>query len=150
MSTGQENIVVGYTANEPIILNSKAHPVNELRVADYMQLTANGIVSSEMTIKDDPELVRGMARALAHGIEDTIANPEEAFIISTKFVEGLEQMDKTVQMLVLTTSIEFWRAERTGFSDPKSWQNMNDLLVKMELIKTELDVSKAFTNEFVP
>jgi NitT/TauT family transport system substrate-binding protein len=103
-----------------------------------------------MTIKDDPELVRGMARALAHGIEDTIANPEEAFIISTKFVEGLEQMDKTVQMLVLTTSIEFWRAERTGFSDPKSWQNMNDLLVKMELIKTELDVSKAFTNEFVP
>ncbi len=150
MSSGQEKIIVGYAANEPIILNSKAHPVNELRVADYMQLTANGIVSSEMTIKDDPELVRGMARALAHGIEDTIANPEEAYTISAKFVDGLTQMDKIVQMMVLTTSIEFWQAERIGFSEEQSWQNMNGLLVKMELIKTELDVSKAFTNEFVP
>jgi len=150
MSTGQENIIVGYAANEPIILNSKAHPVNELRVADYLQLTANGIVSSEMTIKDDPELVRGMARALAHGIEDAIANPEEAYTISAKYVDGLDQMDKIVQMMVLTTSSEFWQAERIGFSDPQSWQNMNDLLLKMELIKTDLDVNKAFTNEFVP
>ncbi|MBI5965363.1 MAG: ABC transporter substrate-binding protein [Chloroflexi bacterium] len=150
MATEQEKIVVGYTANEPIVLNSQGHPVNELRVADYMQLTANGIVSSEMTIKDDPELVRGMARALAHGIEDTIANPDEAYTITTKYVEGLANMDKTVQMLVLTTSIEFWQAEQIGLSDPQSWQNMNDLLVKMELIKEPLDVSKAFTNEFIP
>jgi len=150
MATEQEKIVVGYTANEPIVLNSQGHPVNELRVADYLQLTANGIVSSEMTIKDEPELVRSMARALAHGIEDTIANPDEAYTITTKYVEGLADMDKTVQMLVLTTSIEFWQAERIGLSDPKSWQNMNDLLLKMELIKEALDVSKAFTNEFVP
>ena len=149
-ATGQQNIVVGYAANEPIILNSQGHPVNELRVADYLQLNANGIISSEMTIKDDPELVHGMARALAQGIEATIANPDEAFTISTKYVEGLADMDKIVQMLVLTTSIEFWQAERTGFSDPQSWQNMNDLLVKMELIKEPLDVSKAFTNEFIP
>jgi len=150
MSSGQENIVVGYTANEPIILNSKAHPVNELRVADYMQLTANGIVSSEKTIKDEPEFVRSMARALAQGIADTIANPDEAYTISTKYVEGLADMDKVVQMAVLTTSIEFWQAERIGLSNPQAWQNMNDLLVKMELIKTPLDVSKAFTNEFIP
>ncbi|MBI5351181.1 MAG: ABC transporter substrate-binding protein [Chloroflexi bacterium] len=150
MSSGQENIVVGYTANEPIILNSKAHPVNELRVADYMQLTANGIVSSEKTIKDEPEFVRSMARALAQGIADTIANPDEAYTISTKYVEGLADMDKIVQMAVLTTSIEFWQAERIGLSNPQAWQNMNDLLVKMELIKTPLDVNKAFTNEFVP
>lgn len=150
MINEQENIVVGYTANEPIVLISQGYPVNELRVADYMQLTANGIVSSEMTIKDDPELVRSMARALAHGIEDTIANPDEAYTITTKYVEGLADMDKTVQMQVLTTSIEFWHAEQTGYSNPKSWQNMNDLLLKMELIKESLDVSKAFTNEFIP
>ncbi len=149
-ATGQKKIVVGYAANEPIILNSQAHPVNELRVADYLQLTANGLVTSEMTIKDDPELVRRMSRALAHGIADTIANPDEAYTISEKYIEGLADMDKTVQMQVLTTSIEFWQAERIGFSNPQAWQNMNDLLVKMELIKEPLDVNKAFTNEFVP
>jgi NitT/TauT family transport system substrate-binding protein len=149
-ASGQKNIVVGYAANEPIILNSQAHPVNELRVADYLQLTANGLVTSEMTIKDDPELVRRMSRALANGIADTIANPDQAYTISEKYIEGIADMDMTVQMLVLTTSIEFWQAERIGFSNPQAWQNMNDLLVKMELIKEPLDVNQAFTNEFVP
>ena len=57
-------------------LNSQGLTVNELRVADYVQLTANGLLSSEMTIQDEPDLVRSMARALARGIADTIANPD--------------------------------------------------------------------------
>jgi NitT/TauT family transport system substrate-binding protein len=53
-------------------------------------------------------------------------------------------------MQVLNTSIEFWQAERIGFSEPQAWENMNDLLVKMSLIPEPIDLSKAFTNEFVP
>ncbi len=149
-ASGQTDIVVGYAANEPIVLAAQDFKLNELRVADYEQLTANGIISSEMTIADEPELVKGMARAFACGIADTIANPDEAYEISLKFVENLKDQDKTVQMQVLTTSIEFWQAERIGFSDPQAWENMNNLLVKMELIPAPIDLSKAFTNEFVP
>lgn len=149
-ASGQTDIVVGYAANEPIVLAAQDFKLNELRVADYEQLTANGIVSSEMTIAEEPDLVKGMARAFARGIADTIANPDEAYEISLKFVENLKDQDKTVQMQVLTTSIEFWQAERIGFSDPQAWENMNNLLVKMELIPVPVDLSKAFTNEFVP
>jgi NitT/TauT family transport system substrate-binding protein len=150
VATGKEKIVVGYSSNEPIILNSQAHPVNELRVADYVQLAANGIITNEKTIKENPNLISGMARALAHGITDTIANPDEAYTISEKYVDGLAAMDRKVQMQVLTTSIEFWKAKQIGYSDPQAWQNMNDLLVKMGQIKSPLDVSQAFTNAFVP
>ena len=146
----QKNIVVGYVANEPIVLRSLGYEVNELRVADYVQLTANGILSSELTIKNEPELVRSMARAFAKGIADTIENPDAAYTISLKFVENLADQDKSVQLQILQTSIEFWKAEKIGYSDPQAWENMNDLLVKMELIPAPLDLSKAFTNEFVP
>ncbi|MCB0102417.1 MAG: ABC transporter substrate-binding protein [Anaerolineales bacterium] len=149
-ASGNSDIVVGYAANEPIVLASQNFSLNEMRVADYAQLIANGIVTSEMTIEDDPELVRSMTRALARGIEDTIANPDEAYEISLKYVENLKDQDKTVQMQVLNTSIEFWKAERTGYSDPQAWENMNNLLVKMKLIDAPVDLSKAFTNEFVP
>ena len=149
-ASGQTDIVVGYAANEPIVLAAQDFKLNELRVADYVQLIANGIVTSEMTIADEPELVNGMARALARGIADTIANPENAYTISLKFVENLKDQDKDVQMQVLNTSIEFWNAERIGFSNPQAWENMNELLVKMELIPTPIDLSKAFTNEFIP
>lgn len=149
-ASGRSEIVVGYAANEPIVLRSQNFDLTELRVADYVQLTANGIVTNEMTIKNEPELVRGMARALARGIEDAIADPDEAYEISLKFVENLKDQDKDVQMQVLKTSSEFWQAERIGFSDPQAWENMNNLLVKMQMIPEPIDLNKAFTNEFVP
>lgn len=149
-ASGQKDVVVVYAANEPVVLASQDFKLTELRVADYVQLTANGIVSSEMTIKDEPELVKSMARALAKGIADTIANPEEAYETSLKYVENLATQDKDVQMQVLKTSVEFWKAERIGFSDPQAWENMNELLVKMELIPSPVDLDQAFTNEFVP
>lgn len=149
-ASGRSDIVAVYTANEPIVLSSQGFALTELRVADYVDLIANGLVTNEDTIANDPELVRSMARALAHGIEAAIANPEEAYDISLKFVENLKDQDKNVQMQVLKISIEFWHAERIGFSDPQAWENMNDLLVKMEQIPEPIDLSKAFTNEFVP
>jgi len=149
-ASGNSDIVVGYAANEPIVLASQGFDLTELRVADYVDLTANGIVTNEETIANDPELVRGMARALARGIEYTIANPDEAYDISLKFVENLKDQDKDVQMQVLNTSIEFWKADRIGYSNPQAWENMNDLLVKMQLIPEPIDLSKAFTNEFIP
>lgn len=149
-ASGNSDIVVGYSANEPIVLASQGFDLKEMRVADYAQLTANGIVTNEETIANDPELIRGMARALAKGIADTIADPNEAYDISLKFVENLKDQDKDVQMQVLNTSIEFWKADRIGFSNPQAWENMNNLLVKMQLIPEPIDLSKAFTNEFIP
>ena len=149
-ATGASDVVVVYTANEPIVLRAQGFEAAELRVSDYAQLTSNGLVTSEMTIANEPELIRGMARALARGIEDAMANPDEAYAISAKFVENLDDQNRDVQMQVLNTSIEFWQAERIGLSDPQAWENMNELLVKMGMIPEPVDLSKAFTNEFVP
>jgi NitT/TauT family transport system substrate-binding protein len=149
-AAGQKDIVVGYASNEPLVLRSQGYDVSELRVADYVQLTANGIISNETTIANEPGLIRSMARALARGIEDTVADPDEAYTISTKFVENLADQDRDLQIQILNTSIEFWKADKIGYSDPQAWENMNDLLVKMELISSPVDLTKAFTNEFLP
>lgn len=149
-ASGQQKIVVGYAANEPIVLKSKGFAFDEMRVADFEHLVANGIVTSEMVIKNEPQLIRGMTRALAKAIADAAANPEEAYQISLKYVENLAEQDKEIQMQVLKTSIEFWQTDPPGKSNPQAWQNMNDLLVRMKLIPKPLDVEKAFTNEFIP
>jgi NitT/TauT family transport system substrate-binding protein len=149
-TAGQQKVVVVYTTNEPLELASKGFKMSELRVADYARLTANGIITNEKTIAENPKLVRGMARALSRGIADTIANPTAAYEICKKYVQNLSQADETVQKQVLATSIEFWKADRIGMSDPQAWSNMNDVLVKMGQLPAPLDVSKAFTNEFVP
>jgi len=149
-ATGKSDVVVGYTANEPIVLRSQGMDVSELRVADYVQMIANGIVTSEATLANEPDLVRGMTRAFSRGLADTISNPDEAYTLSLKYVENLLDQDKAVQMQILNTSIEYWKADRIGYSDPQAWQNMNALLVRMALLPEPMDLDKAFTNEFVP
>src|SRR5258707_6106239 len=133
MAAGQQNIVVGYPGNEPILLRAKGIAVTELRVSDYAQLAANGILASEKVIKENPQLVRAFVGAFLKGLKDTIANPDEAFTISAKYIPNFSQMDAKVQKQLLTTSIEEWQAKRLGFSDPKGWEKMKNVLLHISL-----------------
>ena len=91
-----------------------------------------------------------MTAAFVQALEYTIAHSDEAYEISKKYVEGLAEADEAVQKEVLAVSIEFWQAERVGFSDMQAWENMQDTLLKMGLISEPLDLNAAFTNEFIP
>lgn len=150
LASGQQDIVVGYTANEPIQLHARGIPVTEIRVADYVQLASNGILTNEKVMKENPELVRGFVGAFLKGLADTIANPDEAFHLSASYIPNFASLDASVQKQILATSIEEWKAARLGYSDPKSWENMQDVLLKMDLVKQKIDLGKAYTNEFIP
>ncbi len=147
---GKQDIIVGYTANEPIQLRARGIPVTEIRVADYVQLASNGILTNEKTISSNPELVRGFVSAFLKGLADTIANPDEAFKLSEAFIPNFADLDAKVQKQILATSIEEWKAQRLGYSDPKAWENMQDVLLEAGMINQKVDLGKAFTNEFVP
>jgi len=150
MAAGEQDIIVGYAANEPLQLRAQGIAVTELRVADYAQLAANGLLASEKIIAENPDLVRAFVGAFLKGLKDTIADPDEAFTLSEAHIPNFSDLDADVQKQVLTTSIEQWQAERPGYSDPQAWENMQDVLLDMGLITEKQDLSKAFTNEFVP
>ena len=150
VAAGDQDIVVGYTANEPIQLRARGIPVTEIRVADYAQLAANGLLASEKIIVENPDLVRAFVGAFLQGLNDTIANPDEAFQLSQSYIPNFADLDASVQRQVLLTSIEQWKTDRLGYSDPQAWENMQNVLLDMGLIESKLDLSKAFTNEFIP
>lgn len=150
---GRDAAVSVYTANEPVQLRALGYQVNELRVADHVQLASNGLITNEKTIAEDPDLVRSMVAATLKGLQYTIDNPEDAYQISKKYVENLSSLsaaDEATQKQVLATSIELWKADRLGNSDPQAWQNMQDVLLNMGWLKQALDLNAAFSNDFLP
>ena len=147
---GEQNIVVGYAANEPIQLKAQGFDVTELRVADSVQLAANGILASEKIIAEDPELVKRFVGAFLKGLKFTIENPDEAYALSATYIPNFADLDEKVQKEILATSIEMWKADRLGYSDPQAWENMQNILIEMGLISGGMDLNKAFTNSFVP
>jgi NitT/TauT family transport system substrate-binding protein len=150
MAAGQQNIVVVYTANEPIQLRARGIPVTEIRVADYVKLASNGILANEKVIAEKPELVRAFVGAFLKGLADTIAHPDEAFKISAAYIPNFADLDQNVQKQILAASIEEWKTDHLGYSDPQAWENMQNVLTEMGLITEKMDLNKAFTNEFIP
>ena len=118
--------------------------------ADTLKLVSNGLLTNETTLKNNPDLVWRMVKATLHGIQDTLNNPDEAYQISTKYVANLAQADTAVQKSVLTESIKLWQAPRLGYSDPQAWVNMQKVLLDMGLLAKPLDLTKSYTNEFIP
>jgi len=150
LATDQEQAVSVYAANEPVQLRAQGYDLNEIRVADHVQLASNGLITNEKTAAENPDLVRRMVKALLQGIEDTIANPDEAYELSKSHVPNLAEADQAIQKEVLSRSIDLWTAERLGLSSEQAWKNMQDTLLKMGLIDNPMDLGKAFTNEFMP
>lgn len=148
VSTGQVDAAVVYSNNEPIRLAAQGETYSVIPVSDYATLAANGLLSSETVIAQEPELVRGFVRALLRGLADTNTDPDAAYEITTHFVEGLT--DPALEQEVLAATIALWQADRPGFSDPAAWENMQATLLESGLLAEAQDLSAAYTNEFIP
>jgi NitT/TauT family transport system substrate-binding protein len=149
LATDRDPAVAVYVANEPIQLRAQGYDITELRVSDYVDLAANGIITNEETLQNDPELVRRFVRAFLMGLTEAANFPTAAYHISTFYVEGLS-LEDPVQQQVLATSTEMWTVDQPGWSDPAAWENMQSLLLDMGLLTAPLDLSKAYTNDYLP
>ena len=150
LMTDKDDAVVIYVANEPVQMEKLGAEINVFKASDAMDLVANGIITNELTMQENHELVQAMVTATLKGIEYTTANPEEAFEISKKYVENLAEADQEVQMKVLLRSIELWQADRLGYSEPEAWENMQRILLQMGLLEAKLDLEAAYDNSFIP
>ncbi len=149
LAADQVDAVVIYMTNEPVQLRSQGYEIDEFAVADYVHLVANGIITNEELLEEDPEMIQRFVDAFLRGVADAIADPEEAYQISLGFVENLAEADKAIQMEVLNRSIDYWRADPMGAIDQEGWENMEDVLVEMGLLTEPIPADEAFTNQFI-
>lgn len=150
LTSGQQQAAAIYITNEPIQLESLGYAVNTFGVADYLQLVSNGLITNENTLKDNPELVRKMISAILKGIQDTVANPDAAYTIATKYVDNLAQADQDVQKQVLAATIKLYQTDPWGYTDPVAWDNMQTVLLKMGSLTEPLDLTQVYSNAYLP
>lgn len=138
--------VVGYTNNEPVQLRQQGEAINVLDVSEYIDLVANGLISNETTIEENPEMVQRFVDATMRGLRDTLEDPEAAFEISKAYVEDLDDS----RMAVLEASLPLWQAEELGVTDLARWQQTEQILLEADLLDEAVpDLEAAFTNRFV-
>lgn len=150
LAADQEDAVVGYVNNEPVQLQAQGYAINVIRVADYVDLSSNGILSSEEMLSQHPDRVRAFIGAFLRGLQDTIADPDAAYEICKLYVDSLAETEGEVQRQVLALSIDLWKTEQPGVSDVQAWENMQAILLEMGLLDSPLDLNQAYTNDYLP
>ena len=147
--TSRDEAVAIYANNEPIQLEAQGYQVDVLRVADYVLLASNGILSNEKTIAENPDLVSKLVQATLKGVAFSLNSPNEAFEICKKYVEGLDQTNEEVQKQVFLATLEFWKTDKAGYSEPEAWENMQKVLLDMGMLTQPQDLNKAYSNAFI-
>ncbi|MBN2393218.1 MAG: ABC transporter substrate-binding protein [Anaerolineae bacterium] len=148
LTAGTVDAVVVYANNEPSVLAQQGVSFNSLYVADYAHIVSAVIVSNDTMVKEQPETVQAFVDAFLKGLQDVLDDPDAAFDISKKYIEGLEE-NAPAQRAVLDTSIEYWRAPNLGRFDVDSWQQAQAVMAEIGLIEQTMPVESLFTNEFV-
>lgn len=149
INQGQVDSAVVYIANEPVQLTQAGMEVNVIQVSDYIDLVANGLITNQTLVQEDPDLVHRMVRASLRGLEYTIAHPGEAFAIARQAVPEITDEDAPTQRAVLEASIVLWQSDRPGVSDPQAWSDSAEFMLATGLIESPVDVDSLYTNQFV-
>lgn len=157
LTEGKVQVASGYGNNEPVQLEQQNIKINVIRVSDFYPLASDGVIASEKLIADDEAMVRGFVRATLRGMQDVINNPDEAFTVAQEYIPELKSANddtKKLQRAVLEATLPYWQSDLTatqglGYTDVKSWEATRTFMRDSGLLKVEVDVNEAFTNDFL-
>jgi NitT/TauT family transport system substrate-binding protein len=140
--------VMGYANNEPLRLESNGFKVRTFAVSDYQPLVSNGIVTTEDTYHNQPQVVRNFVQATLKGLKDVIADPAGAVETSKASIPGMTNTAET--LTILKATIPLWQSSKQpGYNDEATWQSMEQFMVAEKMIAPVHDLSQAYTNQTV-
>lgn len=142
-------VASGYAMNEPVRLREQLGGASVLRVADYFPLVSDGIIANEGTINENPDVVRGFVQATLRGLQDTFADPDEAFALSLEYVPEASLGNPEFERTVLQESLPYWESASLGTMQPAAWEQSHQFLLALDLLQNPVDVDAAYTNAFI-
>jgi NitT/TauT family transport system substrate-binding protein len=150
VTQGVVDAAAGYANNEPVQLRLQGKEINVIQVWDYTKLVGVGLVTNEKMIAERPDIVRGVAAAMLRGVQDTINQPDEAIAATLPSLPEAGGPSLKTTQAVLAATIELWKSPHLGYVDPANWAASYEFMKDAGFIKTEFDITKAYTNKFVP
>lgn len=141
-------------AHDLVYLYAKGFKSKSLIPKAYNSLPSTAIIANGKIIKERPDLVEKITRAIARGVDFSINNREAAFEIMKK-VDPEEYKNEVVGQIYLNTFIDLSTPVETekgyGFIYFDSWKKLVDLYSSGEdpVVTKEIDLTKYLNTSFL-
>lgn len=142
-------IFYGWTGIEAEL---RKQPLDMLYVKDFsdkLDYYTPVLVTNEKQIKEDPELVKAFMRATSKGYQYAIDHPEDAANI---LIKAVPELNKDLVMASQKWLSPKYKddAARWGEQKEQVWKGYSDWMYEHKLLEKPLEVSGAYTNDFLP
>lgn len=152
MTEGSVDAAVDYAVNGPVVLAQAGITTTQIKLDDYLQMPANGLVTNEKSVQEKPELVAKMVRASRKAVQYTLDHPDEAFAIALKFVPEAGGDNEATNRAVFDAVLAYWTptaGATMGATELADWQTAAEFMQRIGLVDTLVPAEELFTNEFV-
>ena len=107
------------------------------------------IAANERLLRSDPKTAKAFMAATTHGYREAMAHPDQAAAALLKAAPELDKQLVTLSAKYLSTRYA-GNAAHWGRQNEGVWQRFADFLKKAGLVTKPIDVSTAFTNDYLP
>jgi ABC-type nitrate/sulfonate/bicarbonate transport system substrate-binding protein len=136
-----------------IRLRNEGVAINTLPFANHFSCIPDWytplLATSEKLIASDPEMVRLFMEATAEGYREAIADPKAA---ADALLKGAPELDEKLVRSSSDFLAKYYAApgKRWGEQSPAIWDGFTTYLRTANILTKDFDVSKAYTNDFLP
>ena len=147
---GEYDVYSVYVYDQPYTARKDGYDVRIISPADYgVEYYADTLIASDKLIKDDPETVEAFVKASVKGWQWALQHKEDTVNIVLKADKTLTKDSQIFQMESITPLIEYEDPDRPGWINMQTVEKMKNELMRQGILKTDIDVTKAFTNKFL-
>jgi NitT/TauT family transport system substrate-binding protein len=146
---GEVDVLGGWIINEGVQVKEAGKEANFILMSDYGVDTYDFVLfTTEDMIEAQPEVLKHFMNGLAAGIKDVVDNPQQGVEYALKYNSELKAEE---QQRRLEAAIPLMNVPGVPLASmqPEVWQATYDMLRDQGVLKDELDLSTAYTFEFV-
>jgi len=147
---GTVDVWPGYEINEVLAAREKGFEVNVVSPSSYgIDLYADTLFTTEKMLREKPDTVRKFVAATLKGWNDAIAHPDEAAKITVDVGGSKLTYEHELAMMKASQPLLTGEGEALGAMDEAHWRSMQTLLVEGKFLKAPVDVTQAFTVNYL-
>jgi NitT/TauT family transport system substrate-binding protein len=148
--SGTVDVWPGYEINEVLAAREKGFEVNVVSPSSYgIDLYADTLFTTEKMLREKPDVVRKFVAATLKGWNEAIARPEDAAQATVSVGGSKLVYDHELAMMKASLPLLTGEGSSVGTMDEAHWNSMQALLVDGKFLKAPVDLSRAFTVDFL-
>lgn len=148
--SGAVDVWPGYEINEVLAAREKGFEVNVVSPSSYgIDLYADTLFTTEKMLKEKPDVVRKFVAATMKGWTEAIAHPEEAAKATVDIGGAKLTYEHELAMMKASLPLLTGDGDPVGAMDEAHWSSMQTLLVDGKFLKAPVELSHAYTADFL-